>query len=283
MIKRFLPYYKPQWKMFVADMICALILALCDLVYPTITRSMLNVYIPNNQIRLLVLWAVILLLIYIVKLGMNYFVAYWGHLVGVHMQAHMRRDVFNHLERLPLTYFDNNKTGTIMSRIVSDLMDISELAHHGPEDLFLSIITIIGAFIMMARIYLPLAVIIVMTLPVMVIYSSHLRLKMSEAFTETRVETGEINANLENSIAGIRVSRRTPARISRTNSSIKETNGLSRREAVRIRSWHSFSAVPPLSATFCRSFSTSQAVSSAPMGKSISAISQLLCCTSAFS
>ncbi len=207
MIKRFLPYYKPQWKMFVADMICALILALCDLVYPTITRSMLNVYIPNNQIRLLVLWAVILLLIYIVKLGMNYFVAYWGHLVGVHMQAHMRRDVFNHLERLPLTYFDNNKTGTIMSRIVSDLMDISELAHHGPEDLFLSIITIIGAFIMMARIYLPLAVIIVMTLPVMVIYSSHLRLKMSEAFTETRVETGEINANLENSIAGIRVSK----------------------------------------------------------------------------
>ena len=119
----------------------------------------------------------------------------------------MRRDVFNHLERLPLTYFDNNKTGTIMSRIVSDLMDISELAHHGPEDLFLSIITIIGAFIMMARIYLPLAVIIVMTLPVMVIYSSHLRLKMSEAFTETRVETGEINANLENSIAGIRVSK----------------------------------------------------------------------------
>ena len=279
----FMSYIAGHKKLFGIDMLCALLVALIDLIFPYVSRYSMKVMLPNKLYATFFTVMAIMVLAYVLKAGLYYVITVIGHKMGVLVESDMRRDVFNHLERLPLTYFDNNKTGTIMSRIVSDLMDISELAHHGPEDLFLSIITIIGAFIMMARIYLPLAVIIVMTLPVMVIYSSHLRLKMSEAFTETRVETGEINANLENSIAGSASPRRTPARISRTNSSIKETNGLSRREAVRIRSWHSSSAVPPLSATFCRSFSTSQAVSSAPMEKSISAISQLLCCTSAFS
>ncbi len=206
-LKRFIGYYRPHVKMFLADMACALMLALCDLIYPNITRNMLNIYIPNNQINLLVVWAVILLLIYVAKLFFNYFVSYVGHLVGVDMQADMRREVFDHLERLPLTYFDNNKTGTIMSRIVSDLMDISELAHHGPEDLFLSVISIVGAFIMMARIHLPLALIVCASLPIMVIFAARLRMRMSQAFTETRVEIGEVNAGLENSIAGIRVSK----------------------------------------------------------------------------
>jgi len=207
MIKRFASYYKSQMKLFIADLVCALLLAVCDLIYPMITRNMLNEYIPNNQLRLLVTWAVILLLIYLVKMALNYFVSYYGHLVGVGMQADMRRDVFAHLQKLPVTYFDNNKTGTIMSRIVSDLMDISELAHHGPEDIFISVITIVGAFIMMSTIYFPLAVIVVIFLPVMVIFASRLRVKMGEAFTATRVEIGEINAGLENSIAGIRVAK----------------------------------------------------------------------------
>jgi len=207
MLKRFAAYYRPQMKLFIADLVCALLLAVCDLIYPMITRNMLNVYIPNNQLRLLVTWAVILLAIYLMKTALNYFVAYYGHLVGVRMQADMRRDVFAHLQKLPVTYFDNNKTGTIMSRIVSDLMDISELAHHGPEDIFISVITIIGAFIMMSTIYLPLAIIVVVFLPIMVIFASKLRVKMGEAFTATRVEIGEINAGLENSIAGIRVSK----------------------------------------------------------------------------
>lgn len=207
MLKRFAAYYRPQMKLFIADLVCALLLAVCDLIYPMITRNMLNVYIPNNQLRLLVTWAVILLAIYLMKTALNYFVAYYGHLVGVRMQADMRRDVFAHLQKLPVTYFDNNKTGTIMSRIVSDLMDISELAHHGPEDIFISVITIIGAFIMMSTIYLPLAIIVVIFLPIMVIFASKLRVKMGEAFTATRVEIGEINAGLENSIAGIRVSK----------------------------------------------------------------------------
>lgn len=207
MLKRFALYYKPQMKLFIADMVCALLLSVCDLIYPMITRNMLNIYIPNNQLRLLVTWAVLLLLIYLFKTALNYFVSYYGHLVGVGMQADMRRDVFAHLQKLPVTYFDNNKTGTIMSRIVSDLMDISELAHHGPEDVFISVITIVGAFLMMSSIYFPLAIIVVVFLPVMVIFAAKLRIKMSEAFTQTRVEIGEINAGLENSIAGIRVAK----------------------------------------------------------------------------
>lgn len=206
-LKRFMAYYKPQKKLFAADLVCALLLSVCDLIYPMITRNMLNLYIPNRQLRLLVVWAVILLGIYVIKILLNYFVAYYGHIVGVKMQADMRRDVFAHLQKLPITYFDNNKTGTIMSRIVSDLMEVSELAHHGPEDVFISVITIIGAFIMMCTIYWPLAVIVVAFLPLMVVFSAKLRVKMSDAFTATRVEIGEINASLENSIAGIRVAK----------------------------------------------------------------------------
>ncbi len=194
-------------KLFIADMICALVLAVCDLFYPMITRNMLNDYIPNSKLRLLVIWAVILLGIYIVKTALNHFVNYYGHIVGVRMQSDMRRDVFAHLQKLPLTYFDNNKTGTIMSRIISDLMDISELAHHGPEDLFLSVIMLVGAFIMMGSIYLPLTLIVFASIPVMVIFAAKKRMKMNEAFKESRVEIGEVNANLENSIAGIRVSK----------------------------------------------------------------------------
>ena len=207
MLKRFVGYYKPHMKLFVWDMICALALAVCDLFYPMITKNMLEDYIPGGKMRLLIVWAVILLAIYLVKMALNHFVNYWGHIVGVRMQSDMRRDVFAHLQKLPLTYFDNNKTGTIMSRIVSDLMDISELAHHGPEDLFLSGIMLIGAFVVMGSIYMPLTLIVFASIPVMVIFAANKRKKMSEAFKESRVEIGEINANLENSIAGIRVSK----------------------------------------------------------------------------
>lgn len=207
MIKRFAKYYKPHMKLFIADIVCAFILALCDLFYPMITRNMMNDYIPNRDARLLITWAVILLGIYVLKTALNYFVNFYGHIVGVRMQADMRRDVFAHLQKLPLTYFDNNKTGTIMSRIISDLMDISELAHHGPEDLFLSIILLVGAFVMMASIYLPMALIVFAFMPIMILFAAKKRVAMGKASKESRVEIGEVNANLENSISGIRVSK----------------------------------------------------------------------------
>ena len=189
MLKRLYPYYKPHQRLFYEDLCAALILAACDLIYPMITRSMINDYIPNRRLDLLLIFAGVLLLIYLVKLGMNYFVQYYGHLVGVYIQADLRRDVFAHLQKLPLSYFDNHKTGSIMSRIITDLMDIAELAHHGPEDLFISAVMLIGSF------------------AIMVFFSAKMRLKMSTAFTLSRERISVINASLENSISGIRVTK----------------------------------------------------------------------------
>ena len=207
MIKRFAKYYKPHMKLFIADMTFAFILAVADLFYPLITRAMIRDFIPDGNVRLLLIFGAILAGIYLAKLGLNYFVAYYGHIVGVRMQADMRHDVFSHLQTLPLKYFDDNKTGTIMSRIINDLFDISELAHHGPEDLFLSLIMLAGSFTIMAIIYWPLALIVFASLPVMIAFAAKTRLAMSDAFKKTRVEIGEVNAGLENSIAGIRVSK----------------------------------------------------------------------------
>lgn len=207
MLRRFIRYYKPHRKLFAADMVCALVLSLCDLLYPMITRAMINDYIPNRILRMLLLCAGVLLAAYLLKMALNYFIQYYGHLVGVRMQADMRRDIFDHLQTLPLSYFDNNKTGTIMSRITNDLMDISELAHHGPEDFFISLVMLSGSFVLMCSIHVPLTLIVFAAVPAMVFFAARKRRKMDDAFTATRVELGEINANLENSISGIRVSK----------------------------------------------------------------------------
>lgn len=207
MFKRFVSYYKPHKKIFILDMIAAFMISICDLVYPVITRNMLNVYIPNQNLRLLVTSALILLIIYLLKMGLTYFVDFMGHMVGVNMQADMRKEVFNHLQKLPFTYYDEHETGTIMSRIVNDLMEISELAHHGPEDLFLSLIMMIGAFIYLCTINLSLTLIIFAFIPILVFFSIKARKSMQEAFKESRVQVGVINANLNNAISGIRVSK----------------------------------------------------------------------------
>ncbi len=224
MIKRFVKYYSPEKKLFAADMLCAFLLAGCDLIYPEITRSMLEDYIPNGKLRMLFILAGVLLLIYVAKYLLNYFVQYYGHMVGVRMQAAMRRDVFDHLQKLPLSYFDSNKTGTIMSRIINDLMDVSELAHHGPEDLFLSVVMLIGAFVLMAKMCLPLTLILYAFLPILIFFAAKQRRKMSDAFTQSRKEVGEINAGLENSVSGIRVSKAYGSR-EEENARFAEGNG----------------------------------------------------------
>ena len=207
MLKRFCTYYKPHLKIFTADMAAAFLLSVCTMIYPLITRQMLIDFIPNREVKLLVIWAAVLLGIYLVKYFLNYFVTYYGHVMGVDMQATMRRDVFSHLETLPLSYFDDNKTGTIMSRIINDLMDVSELAHHGPEDLFLSIVMLVGSFIVMGSIYMPLTLIIYSLLPFRVFFALKKQKKMKDAFAASKKEVGEVNATLENSISGIRVSK----------------------------------------------------------------------------
>lgn len=207
MIKTFLSYYKPHRRLFFADMLCALIVAVCDLFYPMIAKNIINDYVPNRNLRLLIVWAVALVLIYLLKAGLNYFIQYWGHIVGVRMQADMRRDMFRKLQKLPFSYFDENKTGTIMSRMINDLMDISELAHHGPEDLFLSLILLIGSFVILCTVNLPLTLIVYAALPLIVFFAVWMRRDMHSAFKRTREEIAEVNANVENAVAGIRVSR----------------------------------------------------------------------------
>ena len=207
MLKRFISYYKPHRKLFAMDLFCAFVLAICDLFYPMITRSMMNDFIPNKQLRTLVLWGILLLGIYLIKMGLKYFIQYYGHVVCVRMQADMRKEAFDHIEKLPFTYFDNHKSGAIMSRIVNDLQEIAELAHHGPEDFIVSCFLLVGSFILMCTINIPLTLIIFACIPFLIIFAARKRLKMSAAFTEAREQVSEVNATLENSIAGIRVAK----------------------------------------------------------------------------
>ena len=207
MIKEFIKYYKPYKKLFMLDMLAAFTVALCDLVYPLITRSIMNDVVPNKDLRMLIVFAITLLVIFIIKAGLNYFMQYWGHVVGVRMQGDMRSYVFTHLQKLPNSYFNNNKTGVIMSRIINDLMEVSELAHHGPEDLFISIVMFLGSFFILIGINVELTLIVFTILPIIVIYAISQRKRMNKAFKETRVKTGDVNATLENSIAGMKVTK----------------------------------------------------------------------------
>lgn len=207
MIRKFARFYKPHKKLFIIDMVCAFIVACCDLFYPVIAKNIINDYVPNQNIRLFVTWAVVLLGIYILKAILNYIIQYWGHIVGVRIQGDMRRELFRHLQKLPFSFFDEHKTGSVMSRMINDLFEVSELAHHGPENLFLSLIILIGAFIMLAQINIALTLITFAVLPFMLLFAFKTKKMMNEAFTETRVKTAEINANVETAIAGIRVSK----------------------------------------------------------------------------
>ncbi|NLL59905.1 MAG: ABC transporter ATP-binding protein [Tissierellia bacterium] len=207
MLKKFISYYKPVRLIFITDMVCAFAVAVCDLFYPMITRNIINIYVPNQQFELMIKWLLILGGIYVLKFGLNYYITYYGHIMGVKMQANMSKDIFEHLQDLPFVFFDENKTGSLSSRIINDLMDISELAHHGPEDLFISTVMLIGSFIMLSRINLPLSLIVFSIVPLLILVAMKLRIKMEDAFMETRETIGEVNATIENSISGIRVSK----------------------------------------------------------------------------
>ena len=152
MIKRFMTYYRPHMKLFLLDMVCAFLVAALDLVFPMFTNTLLKHAIPNKDLRTILIFTAVLAFLYVIKLVANYIVDYWGHVMGVRLQYDMRKEVFSHLQTLPFRYFDDHKTGHIMSRIVNDLMEISELAHHGPEDIFISIVMLLGSFVLLCNI-----------------------------------------------------------------------------------------------------------------------------------
>ena len=202
-IKKFARYYKPHLKLFIIDLICAFGVAACNLVYPKVAGKM----IETANLNYVLLFSAILLGIFTLKAFLLYVVTYWGHVVGVRIQGDMRDELFRHLQKLPFSYYDETKTGSIMSRLINDLFEVSELAHHGPEDLFLSAITIIGTLIMVGLINPWLAVIFIIIIPIIIVIAVKLRLSLMEAFKRSREKTSEINAAVESAVSGIRVSK----------------------------------------------------------------------------
>lgn len=207
MLKRFIRYYKPYRLMFTLDMLACVLIAACDMFYPMITKNIINEYVPQRQIKLMLIWCGALLLVYLIKYALSYFVSYYGHIVGLKMQADMRRDLFEHLQKLPFSFFDKSKTGSLMSRMVSDLNEISELCHHGPEDLFLTVLMFIGSFFVLLPISWELTVIVFAFVPLILFFASMLRVRMKNASRRSREQIAELNANIETAISGIRVSR----------------------------------------------------------------------------
>ncbi len=204
---RFFQYYKPHKKLFVFDLICSFTISVCNMFYPMIARNIMNDYVPNQNLQLLITWAIVMAAIYALKCALTFIVGYWGHVLGVRIQGDMRRDLFRHVETLPFAFFDENKTGSIMSRIVNDLFEVSELAHHAPEDLFNSFISIIGALIMLAFISPWLSLIVLVYVPFMILFAAKARTRMSRAFDDSRKKVAMLNAEIESSVSGIRITK----------------------------------------------------------------------------
>ena len=207
MLKRFFSYYKPYLKSFLLDMTCALGNSAIGIVYPIITRYMLNDLIPNRKSEQIIRFGILLLGAYILKMIMKYCVDYIGHMVGTHMQADMRRELFDKLEQLPFSFYDGNETGQIMSRITSDLQEISELAHHGPEMAVMSSFSLIFSLIYLSRINLTLALIIFSCSPLLLLITMFVRRKHIRSSRKARRSLARINADVNSSISGIRITK----------------------------------------------------------------------------
>ncbi len=207
LLKRFLVYYRPYRWMLTLDMLASLLISVIGMTYPIVTNRMLNDLIPSRNVKMIVIAGASVLVLYLLRYALRYFVQYYGHVIGVKMQAHMRADMFRHLQKLPYSYYDGEETGKIMSRMTNDLMNVSELAHHGPENLLISGVMIIASFLYLWTLEPTLTLIIFACVPVLVTVSALCRKHMRRAFTERRAGVAEINASLESSISGIRVTK----------------------------------------------------------------------------
>ena len=204
MIKKFISYYKSHLGLFILDMICAIIVALCNLYYPTLARKIINEYSLGESYTPIVIGAILLLVIYVIKAVGTYIMGYYGHVVGVRMQKDMRRDLFDKYQHLPFSYFDDHKTGDLLSRLTGDLQNVSELAHHGPENLLLAVLMFVGAFIILININVTLTLIMFAVIPFIILFTVLTRRSMFAAMKNSRREMANVNSTLENSITGIR-------------------------------------------------------------------------------
>lgn len=206
-IREFVAFYKPHMGMFLLDMFCALIIALVDILFPVVTRKVLYDYIPNQAMRTFLIAMGAMLIAFFVRTAAQWVVTYLGHLTGVHIEADMRAAIFAHMQKLGFSFYDKNRTGLLMSRVTTDLFDITELAHHGPEDLFISIVTLTGSFLVLWRIQKKLALVLMIAVPVIVVFVAMRRRSMMKVSRDVKRRTAGINAEIESSISGIRVAK----------------------------------------------------------------------------
>lgn len=207
MLKRFIQYYKPHRVMLTLDMLASLAISIIGMTYPVVTNRMLNIYIPEKMYSTIVVAGLVVLVLYVIRMLLRYFVQYYGHIIGVRMQSQMRQDLFSHLEKLPFSFYDNHETGRVMTRMTNDLFDVCELAHHGPENLLTSSIMIVVSFTYLCTIDPILTLIIFACVPILIYVTMHYRKVMRRAFDDRRKSTATINAAVESSISGIRVTK----------------------------------------------------------------------------
>jgi len=216
MIKKFSKYYINHWKLFLLDMVSALLMSGIDLMFPLIVQRLLDQHFPNKNAELIIRMLIILFILYGLRLIFQFIVHYWGHVVGIRMETDMRKELFNHLQKLSFKFYDNTKVGYLMSRIVNDLNNISELAHHGPEDIFISTVMLLGSFLILLFMKWQLALFTFAMLPIMFYFSMVLGEKMYLSFKDIREKIAEVNSIVEDSLSGIRVVK------SFTNESLEE-------------------------------------------------------------
>ena len=203
----FASYYKPHWRLFALDMVCALVICVIDLVFPYVSRYSMQELLPENAYGAFFAVMAIMAAAYVLKGGMYFIVTYWGHLLGVHIEADIRSDLFGHMQKLSFSFYDKNRTGQLMSRVTGDLFEISELAHHGPEDFFISTVTILGAFCVMLTVRWELALIIFAVIPLFVVFTAIQRKRMAQASRQVKVKLASINGEVESSLSGMRTAK----------------------------------------------------------------------------
>ena len=206
-LRIFASYYRPHWKLFALDMVCALCICLVDLAFPIVSRFSMQTLLPGQMFTAFFVVMAVLAGAYVLKGCFYYIITYWGHLLGVRMEADIRRDLFSHMQDLSFSFYDKNRTGPLMSRVTTDLFEITELAHHGPEDLFISTVTLAGAFLVMLTIRWELALIVFAVIPLFILFTTLCRKRMMRASTEVKAKLAGINGEVESSISGMRTAK----------------------------------------------------------------------------
>ena len=206
-LRIFLSYFKPHRRLFALDLSCAFLIACIDLAVPLVSRAAMYTWLPQRQFRVFFIVMAVVVAAYVLRSALYFVVAYWGHTFGIRVEADIRRDLYRHIQELGFDFYDRNRTGQLMSRLTSDLFEVTELAHHGPEDLFISAVTIVGALIVMFSIQWRLALVVSLIIPIFMVVVMYRRRQMSAASRAAKQKTGVINAEIESGLSGVRTTK----------------------------------------------------------------------------